>query len=820
MAVPSNKSSSSAMISSRENHNSRNSEISNPIRRSFGGNPFTKPSIVANQRVSNPNTQANSPSEFQLISSMGRETVASLRGCEDKENPKDQNAKVGIVRSPASSKGTKNFMSPTISAASKITASPRKKILGERNEPARTSLSFANEKNPFRSVRFSDVVEDIDAEEDPGLQENKTEAADEEKARITASSIQEALRCEEVFDSEVPLTSKIESKSLPDEPDCVNIDPTFKISPTSSCSWSCPTVAPLDVDPSMPPYDPKANYLSPRPQFLHYRPNPRIELYLNKESDGRRLEESFSDTEVTEETQSDDSQRENEDVSSGDLSKEEEQEEVRVSEPSSFSTYMSKKIIEAKGGSKLPFFSRSKCIGLFLLLSLACLSISVTNSPVIEPSVLKVSSYFKINDSYEIVELAKANFDGLARNFFLWYAKTISVVSKLMQDFRGVHISGPLHYCNLTTLAEDIRVDGYLMFDHSYKGRGRKSEHNVLGPMRETKVDSEPPEEEGQPEPEADENIVEASGQHDKDYEGEVSQETEEVSEEHGTTESEEVLLALEAEVTEPVNLEAKETQEVVLIAGNLCSQEQSNVNYKEQPVTVPTADEIQPEVSEAGELQDESEIAFTKIELAKDGVDPESSELGASAENIRGSEVWESTVYVTKDGFLRANLLGIALLVLMLIAATAFIYMMKDGNPTRVTAVNVEQPLLAKKLDFSPICSTEQIFLSSRNWPTEMDVDGESCPSEMSSFQTISSYSKKGFEASSEAQSQERRKPGKNHKRDSIATSSGYSMGSPSYGSFTTYEKISSKHGLSEDEETITPVRRSSRIRNKVTSS
>jgi hypothetical protein len=131
-----------------------------------------------------------------------------------------------------------------------------------------------------------------------------------------------------------PETVTDEPATVTDEPDCVNLDPTFKISPTSSCSWSCPTLAPLDADPSMPPYDPKTNFLSPRPQFLHYRPNPRVESYLNEESDGRRLEESFSDTDVTEETQSEDSQKENEDVSSGEKVKEEQEEEVPVSEDS------------------------------------------------------------------------------------------------------------------------------------------------------------------------------------------------------------------------------------------------------------------------------------------------------------------------------------------------------------------------------------------------------------------------------------------------------------------------------------------------------
>lgn len=45
------------------NPNSRNSEI-NPMRRSFSGSPFSKPSIISPQRGGgfNPNTPVNSPS--------------------------------------------------------------------------------------------------------------------------------------------------------------------------------------------------------------------------------------------------------------------------------------------------------------------------------------------------------------------------------------------------------------------------------------------------------------------------------------------------------------------------------------------------------------------------------------------------------------------------------------------------------------------------------------------------------------------------------------------------------------------------------------
>ncbi|XP_030949778.1 uncharacterized protein LOC115973662 isoform X2 [Quercus lobata] len=839
MALPSNKASASTIMSGRPNSSARNSETSNPIRRSFSGNPFTKPSVVTNPRGFNPNTPANSPSDFHRRNSIGRDQ-------EDKENTKDHNLKPGRVRSPAvASKGTKNFMSPTISAASKITPSPKKKILVERNEPARTSLSFSTEKSPCRSVRFSDIVENIDSKADASLEENKTEASDDKEASLTASSISEALRCEEVLDPEVTVSSKIDSKSLPetvtDEPDCVNLDPTFKISPTSSCSWSCPILAPLDADPSLPPYDPKTNYLSPRPQFLHYRPNPRIEVYLNKD-DGRQLEESFisgsfSDTDATEEAQSDYSQKESEDVSSVEILKEEEEEEekeVNVSEPSPISTHLPKEeeeeeeekevdvselspisthlpkeeeTMKAKGGSKLHLFTRSKFMVLLLVLSVACLSVSVTNSPVIDPSVLKESSFIKIYDSYEIAEFAKVNLDGLAQNFRLWYANSISFVSELILSFKGVPISGPLHYCNLTVLHEDRAVDGYLVFDHSPKGTGEKFENiNVLGSMRESEVDMESLEDENQHEIEADEDVGDVlEGLDDPEYE-EVSQEIEEVSAEHGASESEEVLPALEAEV-----IQTEKSEEEVGFSVHLDSEQQSNLIYIEQPVMVPMADEIQPQVSEAGEIQGECEkTSFDEMESAKGDLNPESPEFHASAENLQSSEDGEFTLNGTKETIFIEKVMGITFLFLTVIAAAGFLYVRKSKNIRPNASINVEQPLLAKKLDFSPM-SLERP--SSRNWPTEVDMVGESCPSEMSSLQRSPSYSKKN-----EAQSQERRAR-KNYKRESLASSSDYSMASHSYGSFTTYEKIPTKHGHVADEETITPVRRSSRIRSQVTS-
>ncbi|QHO11927.1 uncharacterized protein DS421_15g502550 [Arachis hypogaea] len=131
-------------------------------------------------------------------------------------------------------------MSPTISASCKIIISPRKKVLIERNGPVPDSVPSAEAKNNVRK-----------AEHD--------------------------LNVPLVLEDKIETEPSFETVFL--DHDCVNLDPTFKLSPTPPPASSTATIlAPLDADPLMPPYDPKTKYLFPRPQFLHYKPRPRTEL--------------------------------------------------------------------------------------------------------------------------------------------------------------------------------------------------------------------------------------------------------------------------------------------------------------------------------------------------------------------------------------------------------------------------------------------------------------------------------------------------------------------------------------------------------------
>ncbi|EXB61545.1 hypothetical protein L484_003739 [Morus notabilis] len=756
MAAPPNKSSSSP-IPGRANPNARSSEIGNPMRRSFAGNPFSKPSIVPNPKGLNPNTPVNSPSEYPRRNSVSRESVVTLRDNEDKEN-----GKMVKLRSPMGSKGAKNFMSPTISAASKINASPRKKILEERNEPVSDSISFSE----FKIASFSPPIADLSDHK----QEDKAPAA-----------------------PPVSEDSKAKSDSLPKkkvsfvEPELVNLEPTFKISPPPPPTpSSIPVIAPLDSDPLASPYDPKTNYLSPRPRFLHYKPNPRVELYLSKTKEGKRLEDGFSDTDTTEEEEEDETQSESllketeDDVSSGEEvraeekqgeeKEEEEEEELVVSEPSPIDAVISDEAVEAKRESKPWSVWRSKLTALLIILSIACVSISVANSPVTDHSAFNgAPAFLKQYDQFEVLEFAKASFDGITQRFRVWYANSVSSLSELISNLRGAHKVGPLNYFNLSALVEDdVPFDGYEM--------------NVLVPTREN----------GQFHIGAAYVIMEDEALLvDAEYVEEVHQEDDEAS-----SEVEEMPEACISPDPEEVSQEGNE------LPGD----------FEDNPIPISQTDEAaQPEVLEAGISQYEVDMSSgAETEAANEDLFiSEAPEVDASSEGTQSSEVDVAVDGSTENSFTKVNMLGIALFVLALIACTGFVFVRKGNNNSTLNDSDVikSERLVTKKLDSSPTLSKHGNTFEVQ--PYSWDCSGESCPSEMSSYHNTSSYNNntKGLNSLNETWSYER-KAKKNQRRESMASSMDSSIGSPSYGSFTTYENIPTKYGRG-DEEVITPVRR-----------
>ncbi|GAB2225319.1 hypothetical protein Droror1_Dr00006111 [Drosera rotundifolia] len=319
------------------------------IRSSFSGKASLVPSL--NARGSNVSCSLNGATDNVRRSSSGRECILSSRDNEHKENEKDPSSRHTRARSvspsPSLSRGmTKNFMSPTISAASKINPFPRKKVLAERNESVRASASLSDGKFHFFSVD-NPIVGEQDELASPT--ESLSLKSIENVSSASAMDLEKEMKW---FSSEDP-ESKVDNSAASvfskfEEPDMVVLSPEKPISfyetdplPSpetpkmgsfiKSANHSPYVIAPLDADPSLPPYDPKTNWLSPRPQFLHYKPNPRIELYL---SNGKRLEEeNYSETSSDESSRgsaSEDSQV-TEDTSSVEMVAEEQQgEEVFI----------------------------------------------------------------------------------------------------------------------------------------------------------------------------------------------------------------------------------------------------------------------------------------------------------------------------------------------------------------------------------------------------------------------------------------------------------------------------------------------------------
>ncbi|XP_030540747.1 uncharacterized protein LOC115748411 isoform X2 [Rhodamnia argentea] len=842
MAMPSSKSCQNPNPT-RHSPGSRSSEVGNPMRRSFSGNPFSKPAIVPNSRGFNPVTPANSPSDYPRSLSVGRESLTSFRDHEDKENGKDQSTKQARVKSVAPFKSPKNFMSPTISAASKFNASPKKRILTDRNEPVRTSVTLSDLRSSCSSVSLSEQLEESNSKREMEMEKavvadsRHSTVADLDHADANCEVSSKGSRKKVAFDSNVQTILLDDSETS----DCVDVNEDLKTSPAPRSP--CHLLAPLDADPLMPPYDPKFNYLSPRPQFLHYKPSPRRMHYLSDEKDGNPLDDTFciggfSDTDLTEETQSDDSLKEpdavsscemekaadsdeTEDVSTSEMAKEADGDgEVLVDEEfetiaNAASLEMAKEAAEVKKVSKHRFFTKTKCVSLvFVLLVVACMAMAGANSPLRNCSYIKGSRFSELLETSKLAESVRVDFDELAQNFWYLYGDSVSYISELIDHLKGDKQVGGFRYYNLTDLQEDLWIeknicDGSMIeatpFVEQHDGEVAAACKMVSEEVDETSI-MELEEGDGF---QIDDGLTMIEGalvvkQRDAEVVVAGQQEVAGDGEETHNLELEDFNLS--SEVSEPEFPEEEQFQEIAVVTTSVTGKEEQQKPDSVQVVALEPA-EFQGEkyVSNCDESESNQKtvIGSENIE-AVDVADAENSTIVESESNV--------SVFV---------MVGLALVGLSLSAAAAFFYV-KKGSSSMSVPTPVEQPWATKKFNISPVSVSVEHTMwqrwSSPNCPTEVDIAGEPCPSEMSSFQKKSSLSTGLRGANDEAQSQERRLK-KNCRRESLASSSSeLSMGSHSYGSFTTYEKIACKHRNGDEEVVITPIRRSSRLLKQVT--
>ncbi|KAI0497643.1 hypothetical protein KFK09_020876 [Dendrobium nobile] len=349
---------------------------------------------------------------------------ASLRSSfEQKENQKDtSHSKPAKTRSPAvnPSKRVRSFMAPTISASSKITAaSPKKKILEERNQVVRDNM-----KNNIVSSE--------------GMEGKKIR----QKPEIG-------------FDSE-----EISSRSGTRKLDFDHSKDHHQSEATRSVD-----AVDLDHDPSLPPYDPMKNYLSPRPRFLHYKPNTRIEQHQDFIEDllyvgeGRRLEDSFYDSESSDDSSGYTAQ--SSPIKEPEFDNLMRTQQAQVPDENHVSESRS---LPEPYKPKTWSFGSSKLIKPFALaLSVLLFSVPFTDSPILYPFNLKDQSLavpltmplrvLQHIHLYDYLDAARWNLQGLVIRMRQWSINSIEIL--VSSGFFSKEELDMSHYFN-TTLASSM----------------------------------------------------------------------------------------------------------------------------------------------------------------------------------------------------------------------------------------------------------------------------------------------------------------------------------------------------------------------------
>ncbi|KAM0951579.1 hypothetical protein DsansV1_C03g0027081 [Dioscorea sansibarensis] len=725
------------------------------IRKSGSFHSLSKYSISSDVHQRSSGSKAGTPS---------RSLRASL---ELKENERDHhNLRQGKVKSPAMA-SLKSFMAPTISASSKVVAaSPRRRILGDRNEMVSVSDSPKSETS--------------------------------------------------MVDLDIKKSSE------------VVVVPKFPISPVCD---------------SLPPYDPMTNYLSPRPQFLHYKPNPRVELcYLKKgvaffdEPEGDRIsDDSFlSDcfTDITEEVQSSDLQK---------SSQEEEEEEEEEKEEVQSET--EPQIVHIGTTQST---SRSKLVRFLLVLVMACLCVPLSDSPlIVSPlSVLKEGSSAKLEIREYLTDIAasaKLNLEGLSDRLSNWSVNTMSYLATMpwLQKDGGF---GVFHLANLSIIAsdEDDTIDFSLSetrLNQEHLKVEPVTEQFFIEDVEELVEDMAELEDGGFLGHESEVNEMEIEASHDvleNDHEAPTVEEDMEELEDGG-------FLGHESEVKE---MEIEASHDVL-----------------ENDHEAPTVEEVAKEdyTGAASEMEG-------KTEESSLGIHPVSGELGMT-ENQEDTDKLNSIVEILPvSGFDGKHSIEVAKEDSS--AAASDIEGRTNESPIGVHAVSGELGMMENQEDTDKLNSTVEILpvagvdgkhstlklketmnhgagifvaviavissivvlymkqrKSSANgnhgchekynhvmqkFTEEVDMAGYSGSSDGSS--SLNNKTSFDRQRARRAKHEDSLCHERSLRRDSTASSS------ISYGSFTTFERLSAKKGA-KDEGAVTPVRRSSRIRNQVVS-
>ncbi|VFQ59109.1 unnamed protein product [Cuscuta campestris] len=763
MANPSNRSPSPLPTRPRTS-----TEPNSAARRSFGGTPSPIPLPLSNTgrrsfRRSCPPSPSNSPADSGRRSLPVKEEKPESWDCSEKENER-----AAKLRSPA--KGSKNFMSPTFSAASKFSSSPKKKVLVERNEPVRTSISLCDGKATFFSSISSDPTENSipKPEVRPGTKSLR-------KVTFSEAPLQ--------YDDENDVT---ESDSLSNE--------------------KCLRLPFLDMSPCM-------NHASPRPKFTLYSPKPSLEVLKSTEKgfdmvgESKRLDESFGSAIVSEdldsESQSDDSHTESDDSSSTteeEMAVEEEPKSLEEEEEIGLKPEAEKLAKESHEGEKKSriFICLKWAFTVFLLMVAACVSISVTDSPVFNGYGVEDANLADLSSYWGSQVQSTLNDHHHFGRFFI------------PPTFPTDELS-PMFFTNSTCLVGGTEWE--FKVDRVFEKLEEEQDHEL-----DDEAESEDLVKDDEVEEEADSDIEEELEDEDDVPDiklgGKLEVENLADEEDVGSAEEEEIsaiglVVAKDDGIIElnspPIN--GVESEEVHTDFAD--SMEISVLEAVENDVLI-INDVLQPEEEEEVPTHFDDNRKILALEEAVGegepdvGIDDDDHLENIADEkdgSFSGEESPASQMHQEEEGRNGFNKsLGISASPLLLLissavavaAAAAVLISVKQSN--RMTIVEDEKQETVGNAVTGSGTSSEEVSTSGNS----------------------TSRRRGRRRMAGEAEEEEKRKA--SSRRESVATSD-CSLGSLSYGSFTTYEKIPLKHhhlGNGGGDEGMTPVRRSSRIRSQ----
>ncbi|WVZ60081.1 hypothetical protein U9M48_010147 [Paspalum notatum var. saurae] len=717
--------------------------------------------------------------------------VSQRRCVAEKEKENDpRDVRTHKVRSSGSCGGggggvAKSFMAPTISAASKAVApspSPRKRILGERNNDAvlsspRDLAHGAKPRGPHPPPPPA-----LGAPRRLRLSLDGAAPSPPAAAQLASDDARHSFGGDEEADNYHHRHRDAASAADAEEVEAA-------------------------------PYDPRTNYLSPRPRFLRYKPNPRVEMYRHSAGGSvRRLEDGFAsessseevDTATTTTTEGEVSEEDQEQTTlssvPADGSTEEETSAlshasvagtesaapaVVLSHPAPDSPLARVQTPERKespraGGvltpekepaasparahpkkkkSPLRFLLAPLALVLFMAAALICVPPPPGSPAMLNTSLSKVSDFLSVQELHP-VELA-ARLKQLSSSSL----DLVTSYWEALGSYREQEVFGPHFALNLSAAAVvDIDPVGF------YYGATQRSEPIDAAEMEQEAAEME----------------QEAISL------GEMEETVTCAMEETVTGAMEEANESVDAEVEE---FGAEMAEEVPGNSGEGTAAFIQNLD-------IPSPSTPEPE---QGEGMDEVSSQHVQTQDSEGDRADGKGDQGEHHDQELRSDMWPG--YLDKISNLAA--IGAALAAIIVSAVLAFLYMWHKQAPVSSTSNE-------------PVEQAEQAAQAEK---AESSGSSKGHAAKGSQFQNplVEESERLGGSGASQYSSSLSSGPGSRRRKAKVEDTLGLEQGvsrrhsttrsTSSYGSFTTYEKIHAKKGQKEDE-AMTPVRRSSRLR------